>query len=635
MSTLLLQSLIAPIFPTELSYASPKIQPHPTPYIHQSPQPTRLRRTYGSSSDTTPVPDQDGLIETDLRAGGPDLCDLPCEMILLLPWRPEHAGLEWTQTFEIHAELDEICRNENLQASEIRFCGRRSIYEPNRKPILTLLVVASRSDASRATWRTVARKLLYHIKGKKMTDEPISVEIVDEKFGDSPVIHACLPTDAIFPIWKQIALEIFNTIGTRGVFTIGCFRIGSNSDRRQCPPTVLLGVDRSTRRDWRRVREKVVAVLDRYGLDDVAVAIHKDNQVTGGGDPSDDVITPNDCRINPKLGSSIGLAGMKDAHGTLGGWVELRNPKNGEWLPFALTCSHCCLPNDSGLSTGDLKAVQKWKQEGVRPAQDENKARLLPVDSPSKRDIDSAIDRLTTIIKQNESHRVYRQVEELRANDELVVPYLEKLRQRLATTIAECRRGRNEIREFAQRHPGLKLGTVFAASGLREAPSVDDPQKFSIRDWALVKVGPRRVPGNNKVTIPTDGPRGFDQLTDFGMELPEMDEPLYKMGRATGYTEGKYGNLTTCRIATRFVNGERVTFPTWEHVILRPGRVAFKASDAGSLIFDRGGLVQGMLFGGAGNGAIGYFTAAQDLLADIRHVTGVQEIRLRDVANEP
>ncbi|KAL4908844.1 hypothetical protein BDW74DRAFT_165573 [Aspergillus multicolor] len=629
MTTMLLNPLIAPIFPTEITYASPLIQPpqDPTPVATQHHRAARSRRTYGSSSDSAPTR-QNGFIETDLRAGGPMLCESPCETLHKFLREPQYYNLQPTQTYALMTELRDICQREDVYPSDMQFCGRRSVYEPHRAPELTLLIVASRSDVSRVgtMWLTLARKLFHLIRGKNLTDKLVSVEIVDERFARPPLIHPCQPHDTIFPIWQRVALEIFNTIDTTGVFTIGCFRIGSHRDRRHCPSTVLLGVDRSATRDWKQVREQVVAVLEIHELTDVAVTIHKDNHITGGSDFEDSGVTPRDCRINPNLGSSISPASIKDANGTLGGWVEIQNPKTGTWLPFAITCSHCCLPSESSLSPKDLQLVQKWKQEGVKPAEEDNKTRLLPVNSPSHWDIEAGKRSLKASIDQDESNHVYRQVQQLRSQDEFVLPYLEKRWEIIATSLAKSRKELNHIRAFVQ-SPGIKLGTVLAASGLREAPSADKLREFSIRDWALIMPGNSRAPGDNTLTIPPGGPN-LTRLTDFAMELPEDNQPLYKTGRATGYTAGEYGNLRTCRIATRIVNGERVSFPTWEHVIVRPGRVVVKAGDAGSLIFDRTGAVMGMLFGGAGTNEIGYFTAARDLLEDIKRITGVHGIRL-------
>ncbi|KAL5342149.1 hypothetical protein BJX70DRAFT_386274 [Aspergillus crustosus] len=606
MATLIANPLIAPPLPTEISYASPRTQPQATSIFAPSPPSVRSRRSGGSSSDQTPVPAADGFLESDLRAGGPQLCESPCETIYKLPpGLKNYHLLTGPESYQLLVQLGDICRQDSLSHSRIIFCGRRSMYEPTRDPIVTLLVVASRGDSAQPSWITLSRKLFHYLHDRGL--KGVSVEIVDPKSEQRPMIHGCLPNDSIFPIWRQVAMAIFNHIDQTGVFTIGCFRIGNSNERLRCAPTILLGVDRNVKRDWKQVREAVVGVLDAHGLNTVAVIIRKDNQVTRGGslDSGDKGATPEDCRHDPKLGTSICPGGMKDGQGTLGGWVEVKNPKSGDWIPFALTSSHCCFPADDGLSAADLEVIQKWKRHGVRP-NDADSARLLPVDSPSYRDIKRGLDNLAHRIGKEESEKVYREVEELKANDEFVMPLLERRWKVTVTAIAQLQGERHIIKQFFHESTH-RLGSVFAASGFREVQSTDDPNKLSVRDWALIP--------------PTRDPAGLTQLAGFDTALPTIDQDLFKIGRATGYTEAKYGNLCTCKITTRIVNGKEVHIPTWEHVMLWLGQLAIQDGDSGSLVFSHDGA------------DVGYFTATRDLLADIKHITGVKEVRLRYHAN--
>lgn len=214
-------------------------------------------------------------------------------------------------------KLSDICRDDNVRPDHMEFCGRRSMYEPDRKPIVTLLVVAKRNNPSQGSWTIVSRKLFHYLRGSGITD--VSVEIMDEKFEEDPRIHVCVQSDAIFPIWKLVALQIFHNIDRRGVFTIGCFRIGDDNDRLKCPPTILLGVDHAVKRDWKPVRDTIVAILDNRGLLNVAVTIQKDNKVRRRGGIRDEGVAVEDCRKDPNLGTSLSPWDGKDGHGTLGG----------------------------------------------------------------------------------------------------------------------------------------------------------------------------------------------------------------------------------------------------------------------------------------------------------------------------
>lgn len=230
------------------------------------------------------------------------------------------------------------------------------MYEPYRNPIVTLLVVTKRDYPSQTSWTIVSRKLFHYLRGCGITD--VSVEIIDAKFEEDPQIHACVPSDAIFPIWKQVAMEIFHNIDRRGLFTIGCFRIGDANDRLKCPPTILLGVDRSVKRDWKPARDTIVAILDKRGLIDVAVTIRKDNKVTRRGWVGEDEgVAVEDCRKDPNFGTSLSPWDRKNEHGTLGGWVEVNNPETGVWSTFAITCAHCCFPKESAVSPEDRQGT--------------------------------------------------------------------------------------------------------------------------------------------------------------------------------------------------------------------------------------------------------------------------------------
>ena len=253
-------------------------------------------------------------------------------------------------------KLNDICRNDNVRPDHMEFCGRRSMYEPNQHPVLTLRVVAKRNVPSQTSWTVVSRKLYHYLRGEGITNA--SVEIMDAKFEQSPGIYACVPSDRIFPIWKQVALQIFHQIDCRAVFTIGCFRIGNDNDRSKCPPTILLGVDRAVKRNWKPVRDTIVTILDNRGLFNVAVTIRKDNRLARTNQiRSREGIPAADCRDDPNIGTSLSPSDREYEHGTLGGWVEVRNPENGKWVAFAITCAHCCFPEESPDSPEDLKGT--------------------------------------------------------------------------------------------------------------------------------------------------------------------------------------------------------------------------------------------------------------------------------------
>lgn len=357
MTALMPNPLFCPFSITEICHASTAFQSRPRTLFHKNPPPARARRSEGSSTDTTPTPDAEGFVESDLRAGGPTLCESPCETIRNIPTSLENYDrFLGPGSFQLMTKLNDICRNDNVRPDHMEFCGRRSMYEPNQHPVLTLRVVAKRNVPSQTSWTVVSRKLYHYLRGEGITNA--SVEIMDAKFEQSPGIYACVPSDRIFPIWKQVALQIFHQIDCRGVFTIGCFRIGNDNDRSKCPPTILLGVDRAVKRNWKPVRDTIVTILDNRGLFNVAVTIRKDNRLARTNQiRSREGIPAADCRDDPNIGTSLSPSDREYEHGTLGGWVEVRNPENGKWVAFAITCAHCCFPEESPDSPEDLKGT--------------------------------------------------------------------------------------------------------------------------------------------------------------------------------------------------------------------------------------------------------------------------------------
>lgn len=349
---LMMNPLLTPFMPTELAYVSAEnVAAGPS---SQSSASTRYRRSNGSSSDEAPVPDQDGLIEEDLRAGGPKLCDAPCITFRTIP--PDHPyynEIKGHQGYLLITELLGICRRADLRYTEIDFCGRQSAWDSSQAPVLTLLVTATRSALTEG-WVDVARKLLNHLHGKGLYR--ISVEIMDLRFESRLAIHPCRVDDTVYPVWRPLVEDILAAIDVKGIMSIGCFRIGADADPIQCPVTILVGADYRVSRDWRPVRDRMVDFLGQYELRNVSICIRKDAPIRGAGCLELRPANSDDCRLDPNLGSSISPRAMKSARGTLGGWVEVRNAQTGQWVPFALTCAHCCLPAREGLSMTDSQS---------------------------------------------------------------------------------------------------------------------------------------------------------------------------------------------------------------------------------------------------------------------------------------
>lgn len=103
---------------------------------------------------------------------------------------------------------------------------------------------------------------------------------------------------------------------------------------------------------------------------------------------------------------------------------------------------------------------------------------------------------------------------------------------------------------------------------------------------------------------------------------------LFKCGRTTGYTKGVYNGLKTVHLTHAVINGELVPQPTLEHTVTNQGDPFALRGDSGALVIDSQARVVGLHWGGLDSGSVAYFTHIEDVLEDIKRVTGAKEIRM-------
>jgi hypothetical protein len=123
-------------------------------FARPAPASVRSRRSHGSSLDQNPTPGQYGIIEEDLRAGGPALCQEPCITVREIPSSHQyHNALRGPDGYELRTRLGDICREARLPVLDMLFCGRRSEFGSNRRLTLTLLITSNRgADVTKRGW---------------------------------------------------------------------------------------------------------------------------------------------------------------------------------------------------------------------------------------------------------------------------------------------------------------------------------------------------------------------------------------------------------------------------------------------------------------------------------------------------
>lgn len=133
--------------------------------------------------------------------------------------------------------------------------------------------------------------------------------------------------------------------------------------------------------------------------------------------------------------------------------------------------------------------------------------------------------------------------------------------------------------------------------------------------------------------------------------MPDISEglPVCKLGQRSGFTTGVYNPLVVANISAQFIDGKYVYRSTKEHsVISGDGRLPFsQKGDSGSLVFTNEDpehrVLLGMIFGGSeectcgscsrgvwcGEVRVSYFTHINDILEDIKTLTGASDIHFK------
>lgn len=269
--------IIHTVDPSEVSYASQAlVEPlQPVSPECSSDQPTRhdihekrrYRRSNRSSTSLTlsgvDIQLNYPFLEEDFRAGGPELCNLPAKSVPYAADTDEHVFLD----AEMLANIESVAKSHSLNVVEITFTGRRCIYE-KKAPLLTLLIIAHRGDPLGRTWAAAAEGIY-----DKVLQWRMNVEIVDQDKLKPSNIFPCLESDRIFPLWRDVAIQILEKIDNNDIISLGCHRMGKPSSRQDRTPTILLSVRRHSTRQWDGVREKIIDVLNGFELQQTAVVI--------------------------------------------------------------------------------------------------------------------------------------------------------------------------------------------------------------------------------------------------------------------------------------------------------------------------------------------------------------------------
>ena len=181
----------------------------------------------------------------------------------------------------------------------------------------------------------------------------------------------------------------------------------------------------------------------------------------------------------------------------------------------------------------------------------------------------------------------------------------------------------------------MRLGVVYAGSGIRRLPSQQ------IMDWALISVDNARVPARNELPINIDKIyMTHSQMNRIGSLA--LSQEVFKIGRRSNQTRG-YVNPVKSTMLLAWANENGITKrdygKAWTVIDRKvedeegkenKGSKYFSdKGDSGSAVFTKAGEFVGLLHAGVQPYRdITYVTSAQDLVEDIKHITGAVEVTM-------
>ncbi|RJE21816.1 hypothetical protein PHISCL_05835 [Aspergillus sclerotialis] len=249
---------------TEICWASPtEMGPHP------KGMDGRARTSNSSSRDCYNEISIDGFIEEDFRAGGPCLCPLPVQTPALP--KDDYGYKRIMDAYHLtRFQVTQILRDRGLDFRRISYylnCHRSS---DAAYAIPTINILATRHSMDEP-WIEIAREVYAFLASRRFPD--VAVDIYDaacenrrfplhlEDFNDTP--------------WEAPVDAIADLIAPEEEFVDFEFcRFGPGLTEDDSPPTLVVNVcesEESRRKDWRFLRDKIVHLLNEYGLSHVAV----------------------------------------------------------------------------------------------------------------------------------------------------------------------------------------------------------------------------------------------------------------------------------------------------------------------------------------------------------------------------
>ena len=404
-------------------------------------------------------------------------------------------------------------------------------------------------------------------------------------------------------------------------------------------PTILILIQENTEESYTETRDKICRLLDpQYPEVAVEVVRNSLHGCVGNQDLREAFEDHGDKLWQDEgyMGASIQPAGF-DVSGTLGCFIKLRFPTD-DVRTYGLTNFHVVLPDHEDMKSHDAQ-TQDCIMNGLLPNHEQN----FQINMPSVTDLEAARDSCVQCIKDiegctqdnNHGHAQYLKLEkeyrDLEAKGEDPESSMGKRAVQLVARISgNLATDRQRIKAIDERRNKLRLGTVYAGSGIRRKSSQQ------IVDWALIEVDHARVPAENELP---------DRIRDIQIQSSQMKEigslalhqRVFKIGRRSNQAIGFVNPVRTTELMTyencngtiMYKVGDSWTVMKKDQEGKMKGSDFFsRKGDSGSAIFSQDGQFVGLLHAGTVERDISYVTAAQDLVEDIKQITGAIEVTM-------
>ncbi|KAG5288483.1 14-3-3 protein epsilon [Histoplasma capsulatum G186AR] len=415
-----------------------------------------------------------------------------------------------------------------------------------------------------------------------------------------------------------------------GWLSLECFRRGTSPDRQNNPPTIVLSIPLDAPRTWKAERDQITALLDDEGLQEVAVEVVRSYiWRTTDMDLTSVILPDNAWEQKAQLGMSIAPHGSDYSGSTFGGFLQLLHPSTKQWNTFGLTCYHCVDSEEGSNDSSRLsKDVKEWRETGMRV--DQAKSANILIDQPALKDHMKRMELIEEATEDWMKSPIRERIEAAVSNNEFITPTDEAQYKRFQDNINQLLTIKHKAEKFFAAGDAL-LGRVSAASRYR---FTSFPMKRQL-DWALIEIVTPRIGSNN--VPPTGSYRdGFADFSGQLMEQSSVNDPphgsaLYKIGRRTNFTSGRYQGLHSVHLEswkTDKTDKKAVAVMEEAAVTDKNGLQFCAPGDSGSFIFDVETKFVGLLFAGNMETGVGYFTPAAILFEDIKAMTGALEVRL-------